>query len=242
MLHTLSGSSTIAISGGAGRKVIYASRDILAPEPRHSYDLGFTNWTGTFQDHEFPLCTFQWNGAQIVIDGSNPVLDKRVWGTIGYWHTQRNKNEAGNNNLPQPLVCMWGSIDVLADSYSDPIYLTHDWGTDTATGGGTAPGSGGKQVFATKPLIKVFVEGPAAIAPPWPTPLPCAATYFSDFFDGPYNDSTGYSVVCFDETQFRIINAWGTGETFYWIAIGPAFTNLAATIEGKGNPSYDEAV
>jgi len=229
MLDTLSGSSVLTISGGAGRKVVYASRAGLAVDPRHSYDLDFQAFPGTMPDYQFPLCTFYWNGAQIVIDGSNPVLDKRVWSTIGYWHMQRNKNAAGNNNLPQPLVCMWGEITIAADgSESNDIFLTHDWGTGYG-GGGSDPAAGGKPVFAVLPSIMIYHWDST------PSKWECIG-WGSTTLEG------GYSIHDMLYDRFNIYNNNGTNQLYHWIAIGPAYTNLAATIEGKNNPSFDEAI
>jgi len=225
-LYTLDGDSTLTVSGGAGRKVVYTYRSAAAPDPRHSYKLSITAFSGTMPDHQIPLCTFYWDGAQIVIDGSNPVLDKRVWGTIGYWHTQRNKNDAGNNNLPQPLVCIWGTISGVTHlGNSGDIFLTHDWGNGNG-GGGSDPAAGGKPIFAVKPSIVAYQE---SVIP---------GVYQTDGFGDTTN---GYRVTHVTADTFRIYNNLGSTKQFYWVAIGPAFTNLAATIEGKNNPSYDEA-
>lgn len=236
------GANTVTISGGAGRYLVYIERESLAPDGLHSYSVNVKSFNGTVAQYgEFPLCTFYWNGAAVQIDATNPVVDRRVWGSIGYAHIQRNKNSAGNNNLPQLLVWMYGELDVAADSYSDEIFLTHDWG-DGYGGGGSDPTGDGVRAFAVKPLLKVYVQGPSAVVAPWPTPLPCAGTLYSDFFDGPYSDDTGYSAICFEETSFRIINAWGTQEHFYWVAVGPALINSANYIKGKNNPNYGEEV
>lgn len=227
-LYTLfpTGANTVTITGGAGRRLVYVSRESLAPDGMHSYSVNVRAFNGAVnQNAEFPLCTFYWNGLAVQIDATHPVVDRRVWGSIGYAHIQRNKNSAGNNNLPQLLVCMWGQITGVGWGASDTIYMTHDWGDGTG-GGGSDIASGGKQVFATKPALNVYklVTGPPD---EWHT-----------VYSG-----TDFSVNLWNEYSFEIYNNTGLlNQTFYWIATGPPFINNAPFIRGKNNPNYAEEV
>lgn len=220
------GENTVTISGGAGRYLVYIEREELAPDGLHSFSVNVRSFNGSVnQYNEFPLCTFYWNGAQVQIDAGHPVVDRRVWGSIGYAHIQRNKNRAGNNNLPQLLTCMWGQIAGVGFGVSDTIYMTHDWG-DGIGGGGSAPAAGGEQVFATKPAVSVYklVTGPP---------------------DEWHTVYTGcdFSVNLWNEYSFEIYNNTGLlNQTFYWMAIGPPFANDVSFITGKNNPNYSEEV
>jgi len=237
-LRTLfpTGENRVDIAGGAGRYLVYIEREDLAPDPLHSYSVNVRTFNGTVQQHgEFPLCTFYWNGGIVQIDATHPVVDRRVWGSVGYAHIQRNKNWAGNNNLPQLLVCMWGLTDViLENNYSDEIFLTHDWGVDATTGGGSSLATGGMRVFATKPSIMVYY---------------LLGGVYSSFGFGSYIDpgpnTYGYYISALTETSFRIFNSGFAADPdrqFYWIAIGTPFANSANFILGKNNPNYGEEV
>jgi len=250
-LYTLfpTGENTVYITGGAGRRLVYIDREALAPDGMHSYSVNVRSFNGSLdQDSEYPLCTFYWNGAAVQIDASHPVVDRRVWGSIGYAHIQRNKNRAGYNNLPQLMVSMWGQVEITANNISDEIFLTHDWGINTNNGGGSSPASGGERVFAIKPLIAVYHYGEPTgpngtpLISPWPCP-----TKWNSIYAGLFNDVAGFSVIghgsfCIDETSFYIMNHNVNTDTFYWIAMGPPFINSANYIKGKNNPNYGEEV
>jgi hypothetical protein len=207
--------------------IIYAERQTIA-DNMHEIFLSYTANT-TVTDNQYPICR--------VIKGAvnvTSVEDLRVYGTVGYWHTQRNSNINGLNNLPQLLTCMWGVTPVIIKgTSSSTIYLTDDWsGVHSATyyaGGGT---STGKRVFATKPLIMIYV----LIAGDY------KALFFGGFNNEPPTIYEGYYPDEITETSFVIRN-WssevGFNNSYYWIAIGPGMENNVTTIlQGKDNPRY----
>lgn len=226
-LRTLfpAGANTVTISGGAGRYLVYIERRSLAPDPLHSYSVHVRAFNGNLNLYdEYPLCTFYWNSLQVQIDALNPVVDRRIWGSVGYAHIQRNKNRAGNNNLPQLLVNMWGlTDDVIHGTNSGDIFLTHDWGTGTH-GGGSDPTGNGQRVFATKPLLMAYVYNAGSL----------------DYNTG--NLGNAYYITNFVEDTFRIFNNLGATRKFYWTAIGPPLTSATSFIQGKNNPNYGETI
>jgi hypothetical protein len=190
--------------------IIYAERQTIA-DNMHEIFLSYTANT-TVTDNQYPICR--------VIKGAvnvTSVEDLRVYGTVGYWHTQRNSNINGLNNLPQLLTCIHGvTPSIAAGALSDTIHLTLDWKSiDNPTyyaGGGTGAAP---QVFAAIPSIT------------------------------PYYDKTGlYALgyLALEEVRpesFKIRNLDSDPHICYWIAIGLPFENTITTVlQGKDNPRY----
>jgi hypothetical protein len=119
----------------------------------------------------------------------------------------------------------------VAGTDSDVIYMTHNWGSVAATGGGSAPGAGGRPVFAVKPLIMVYTLAGGSYG----------GFNFGSYVDG--GNDYGYYLSEVSNVSFTIHNAGfhvDPDREFYWIAIGPPYENSGAVIEGRNNPNYSE--
>ena len=203
-------SGTKVIDPGAGTYIIYAYRSGIEYD-NHEFKIASIGGATTVADNRYPICK--------TVDGT--ITDMRVYGTVGYWHTQINSNINNLNTLPQPMVCMWGTIPVTAFGFTSDIYLRDDWsGTHSLAyyaGGGT---STGKQVFAQIPSITLYIWDGT-----W-------SAWKQEYYDGTGNASS-INIAIFDATRFRIYNNTGTAvQTFRWIAIGPS------AVQGKDNPYY----
>ena len=203
---------------GAGDFIVYAYRTGLEND-MHEVTLNFTGDT-TVIDARYPICRATFSGAAVTA-----IVDLRVYGTVGYWHMQRNSNVNGLNNLPQPMVCMYGLTPIVTHgTYSDTIYLTDDWGT-AVTGGGTVSGN---RVYITKPLIMVYT-------------LSAVGEYSTSSFGGYFTvNVTGYVISHITETSFNIYNMNASDDRqYYWIATGPGMeNNVTSILKGKDNPRY----
>jgi len=213
-----------------GTYVVYAqfAPRTLSPT-KNAYLLQRGTYSVPMSYYEYPICTVDWDGA--VLDPSS-LEDKRVYGSIGYEAIQRNDNAQHMNTLPQLLNAMWGSVAINANTSSPFIYFTDDWGPANPGGGGTASG---RPVFPIRPLIMVYVEEAGPIL-------------YSTLFSGAdtdtgtpvYGNIQGYYQQMVSNLGFAIVNTNSSPRTFYWIAIGPPFTNsVGSAIQGRKNPTYD---
>jgi len=196
--------------------IIYAQRETIA-DNMHEIFLWYQG-NAPVADNQYPICRVVKGAVNVT-----SVEDLRVYGTIGYWHTQRNSNVNGLNNLPQPLTCMWGTTpSILAGAPSSPIIMSSNWsGIHSATyyaGGGT---SSGERVFATEPLIYVYRLN---------------AGVWNNL---EFGNAFGYYIYNITPTGFLIRNGFGTSEIFRWIATGLPYENTITTIlQGEDNPRY----
>jgi len=211
--------SAIAV---AGTYLVYAQYPSVALWPsRQAYMLRAQLYSTPVSYWVYPICTVDWDPVGSTLSN---LVDKRVYNTIGYAHTQRNSNAQQRNTLPQLLNWMNGSITGLgAGAVSSPIYLTDDWGPANYAGGGTV---NGQAMFATRPIIFAYVYE-LGVGTGWSNIL------FGE--DG----TNGYSVLTVTNSVFRIRNQWGVSHDFAWAAVGPPFLNTLTAIEGRNNPTYD---
>jgi len=188
----------------------------------HQYRFDIST-TPPFTNHAmYPICVVTKTGGNL----ADPI-DLRVYGTVGYSNIQSNSNINGLNNLPQLMTCMYGTTPIIAaGTSSSTIHLTDDWGTVNYSGGGTISG---KQVFATKPLITVYL-------------LDLANNYSTEGF-GSYtvmgSGDRGYYIDEITTNSFTIFNKSLVNSSYYWIAMGPSYSNtITAVLKGKNNPTY----
>jgi hypothetical protein len=226
-LNARYGNNQVQFTGAdiAGLYVIYARHVGYLYPDIHAYILDKMLYIPPLADFHYPICTVNWDGVNTL----TYLKDKRVYRHVGYAHVQRNNNASNMNTLPELLCTIWGEVTVGADSQSNIIYLTDNWGSGYG-GGGTATG---RPLFPIKPLIMVY----EAVNTP---PTLFTAALFGGESVGSPPVLQGYHPSNITFYYFQVRNYTAGSRTFYWIAIGPAVTNsLGNAVWGRDNPTHD---